>query len=231
MYRTLRHFVRLTALVLAVVPLSACLSLPEPPVQAEYKPTLPPMPVYPPPTSGSLYRAGGAVMLFEDSKALQVGDILTIVLTEKTQASKSSKTKSSKDTSIDTGTPTLFGRGVTVNGNNVLSVGIESQQSFEGAGDSEQKNSLSGTISVTVSQVLPNGNLVVRGQKWLVLNQGEEIVQVSGIVRPQDVAPDNSVPSTLLADARIVYTGRGALADANQMGWLARFFNGPLWPF
>jgi flagellar L-ring protein precursor FlgH len=93
------------------------------------------------------------------------------------------------------------------------------------------RNSLSGNITVTIHQVMPNGTMLVRGEKWLTLNQGDEYIRVSGLVRPQDIGPDNSIESTRLADARITYSGTGATHDANVMGWLARFFISPLWPF
>jgi len=86
-------------------------------------------------------------------------------------------------------------------------------------------------VTVTVVQRLPNGNLVVQGQKNLRLNQGDELVQVQGIVRPGDIAPDNSIPSSRVAEARIVYGGRGPVAQSNAMGWLSRFFNSGLTPF
>jgi flagellar L-ring protein precursor FlgH len=108
---------------------------------------------------------------------------------------------------------------------------LSGSRSFEGEADASQSNSLSGAITVTIADVLPNGNLVVRGEKWLTLNQGEEFIQVSGIVRPQDVTTANTVLSTQIADARITYSGKGTLADSNRMGWLARFFNSPVWPF
>jgi flagellar L-ring protein precursor FlgH len=107
--------------------------------------------------------------------------------------------------------------------------GLSSTSDFEGSADADQSNSLSGTISVTVTQVMPNGLMEVRGEKWLTLNQGEEFVQISGIIRPVDIGPDNSVPSFKVADARITYAGKGALADANSPGFLARFFM-KLWP-
>jgi flagellar L-ring protein precursor FlgH len=90
---------------------------------------------------------------------------------------------------------------------------------------------LTGDITVTIAQVLANGNLVVRGEKWLTLNQGEEFIQISGIVRPADISPDNSVPSLRLADARITYSGKGQVANSNRPGWLNRFFSSVVWPF
>ena len=99
------------------------------------------------------------------------------------------------------------------------------------AGDSSQSNSLSGNITVTVAAVHPNGNMLVRGEKLLTLNQGAEVVRISGLVRPVDVTPQNTVLSTQIADAQITYSGTGAIAQSNQQGWLARFFNSPYWPF
>ena len=180
---------------------------------------------------GSIYQGQACSFIFEDLKARRVGDILTIVLSEKTNAKKKATTSTKKENTTDLGTPTVFGGGVTLNGRNVLGANIESAQEFTGEGDSEQSNALNGTISVTVADIYPNGNLFVRGQKRMFLNQGDEYIQISGIVRPMDISVRNTVPSTLLADARIVYSGEGAVSDANKMGWLARFFNSQYWPF
>jgi flagellar L-ring protein precursor FlgH len=191
-----------------------------------------PVPVKPAHSSmGSIYREQAGSFIFEDLKARRVGDILTIVLSEKTNAKKKATTSTKKENTTDLGTPTIFGGGVTLNGRNVLGANIESAQEFTGEGDSEQSNALNGTISVTVADVYPNGNLFVRGQKRMFLNQGDEYIQISGIVRPMDIGVNNTVPSTLLADARIVYSGEGAVSDSNKMGWLARFFNSQYWPF
>ncbi len=102
---------------------------------------------------------------------------------------------------------------------------------FESTGDADQSNSLSGNITVSIAEVLPNGVLRVRGEKWLTLNRGDEYIRLSGLVRPEDIAPDNTVQSTRLADARISYSGTGEVHDANAMGWLAKFFISPIWPF
>ena len=151
-------------------------------------------------------------------KARRVGDTVTIRLAERTQASKSASTDAKKDSTIDTGFPILLGGTVTLNGDEILNNEWETTQEFEGEGNSSQSNRLDGNITVTVAEVYPNGNLLVRGEKWLTLNQGEEFVQISGIVRPVDIGADNSVPSFKVADARITYSGKGTLADANQPG-------------
>lgn len=183
----------------------------------------------PPATSGAIYQPARGLSLFEDVKARRVGDTLTIRLAERTQASKSASSDASKESSVDTGVPVIGGKGITRNGKDLLNNEWETEQDFSGKGSSSQSNSLSGNITVTVAEVYPNGNLLVRGEKWLTLNQGEEFVQISGIVRPVDIASDNSVDSYKVADARITYSGQGTLADANRPGILTRFFI-KLWP-
>jgi flagellar L-ring protein precursor FlgH len=182
------------------------------------------------PSDGSLYSASSSRDLFGDPKARRVGDILTITLAESTQASKSSSTTTSKDTAADIAAPTILGRIATAN-QKPLSFGLDGTRSFDGKGDSSQSNALTGAITVTVAQRLSNGALVIRGEKWLNINQGQELVRISGIVRPEDIGPDNTVLSSRVADARIAYTGRGTLAEANTQGWLSRFFNSKWMPF
>ena len=178
---------------------------------------------------GAIYRPTSAITLFEDNKARRVGDTITVRLAERTQASKSASTDAKKNSKTDTGAPTLLGTNITANGKDILSNDWETSQEFAGKGSSSQSNSLNGNITVTVAEILPNGNLLVRGEKWLTLNQGEEYVQVSGIVRPADIAVDNSIPSYKVADARITYSGNGVVPDANRAGLISRFFM-KFWP-
>ena len=196
----------------------------------DYRPSPPPKVAPTPIKMGGIYQGQASSFIFEDMKARRVGDVLTIVLSESTNASKSATTSTKKENTSDTGIPSVFGGPVTHNGRNLLGATLDTSHEFTGEGDSEQSNTLSGTITVTVAEVYPNGNLFVRGQKLLYLNQGEEYIQISGIVRQADVGPRNTVASSLLADARITYSGTGAVADSNKMGWLARFFNSSLWP-
>ncbi|MDI3322915.1 flagellar basal body L-ring protein FlgH [Pontibacterium granulatum] len=183
------------------------------------------------PVTGSIYSAATSRDIYGDGRATRIGDIITVVLTESTQSSKSAKTSLDKSNEFNLPQPTLFGHGVSAFGNPISAAQAEASTEFEGEGKSDMSNSLSGNITVTVHDVLPNGSLIVRGEKWLTLNQGEEYIRVSGLVRPQDVSQDNTVPSTKLADARIEYAGNGAVSDTNATGWLARFFINPLWPF
>jgi flagellar L-ring protein precursor FlgH len=213
----------------ALLALNACATMPFSPQPGAYAPTPAPAHIPPPVTSGTIYQPALGLSLFDDVKARRIGDTVTIRLAERTQASKSASTDASKDSSIDTGFPILGGGPVTLNGDEILNNEWQTTQEFEGQGNSSQSNRLEGNITVTVAEVYPNGNLLVRGEKWLTLNQGEEFVQISGIVRPVDIAADNSVPSFKVADARITYSGKGTLADSNQPGLLARIFM-KFWP-
>ncbi len=182
-------------------------------------------------TAGAIYRSDYSLVLFEDLKARNVGDLVTILLTERTNASKSASTSTAKDSDVNTGTPTLAGRPVTDDGIQILNNAIESERTFDGEADASQSNQLNGSITVTIERRLPNGNLMVRGEKWLTLNQGEEFIQISGIIRPVDISTANTVPSTKIADARITYSGKGPLASSNKPGWLTRFFSSPWFPY
>lgn len=174
---------------------------------------------------GAIYAEGGSLALFEDNKARNVGDLLTVVLVESTAAKKSAATNTSKNQDVSLGDISAFGK--TIN----AGVAISGERGFAGKGDSTQSNSLSGSVTVTVVQRLNNGNLMVRGEKQLSLNQGSEVVKLEGIVRSADIGAGNSISSDRVGNARVTYAGRGALADSNAQGWLARFFNSPWMPF
>ncbi len=194
-------------------------------------PIAPIMPQQAAPTAGAIYAAGPGLQLYGDRRARDVGDLLTITLMESTNASTTANTKTSKESNVAIASPTLFGAPVTLGGKDILGASASGSRDFTGQGNSAQSNRLQGSVTVQVIQRLPNGNLVVQGQKNLRLNQGDELVQVQGIVRPADISPDNSVPSSRVGDARIVYGGRGPVAQSNAMGWLSRFFNSALTPF
>jgi flagellar L-ring protein precursor FlgH len=184
-----------------------------------------------PEPNGSIFQAGRSVRLFEDNKAFRIGDLLSVTLMEATNASKSAETNTEKDDEVDMGTSVIFGSaGPTVNGNLVLNSEFDAEREFTGKGDSAQSNSLQGEIAVTVVDVLPSGNLVVRGEKIIGLNQGSEFIRISGLVRPKDVSTDNIVVSTKLANSRIFYGGGGTIAESNTKGWLSRFFDSPVFP-
>ncbi len=191
--------------------------------------------------TGSIYHRGYDVAFFEDTKARRIGDILTITLNESTNASKTSSNDIARDQTSTVTNPTILGATpqfavpsllpLSQTENNTLETSLSTSHAFTGSGDSAQSNSLTGDITVTIADVLPNGNLLVRGEKRLNLNQGNEYVKISGIVRPLDISTANTVSSTKVADATIVYSADGANADANKIGWLARFFISAVFPF
>lgn len=189
-----------------------------PPV--DYPATPPAMPK--PPSNGAIFQASnGYVSLHEGPRARRVGDMLTILLVERTVAQKAVESKSGRDGDIGltppgTGPLSLF---------NPSDVAASGTQSFDGKGSAAQSNSLFGDISVTVAEVFPNGTMLVRGQKLMTLNRGEEWVQIQGIVRVADIDLDNRVLSSRVADARITYTGRGDIQRQSRPGWLQRFFS------
>lgn len=209
-------------------------------VARNFEPARPPQVTPPPSSNGSLYQTGFGMTLFEDMRARHVGDVLTVIVAEKTDATKKASTSTKKDDAVTMRNPTLFGLSPNFDvprpfmpalRNLSLETSIDASREFAGEGDSAQKNSLSGRVTVTVTEVLPNGNLVVRGQKRVTINQGDELVQLAGIVRAVDIRPDNTVLSTNIADMTVAYVGEGALADANAQGWLSRVFSGKWWPF
>ena len=216
--------------------LGGCVNPPPKPNDPYYAPVLPRTPLPAAQNNGAIYQAGFEQNLYDDRKAFRVGDIITITLNEKTQASKKANSDIQKDSKTKMGLTSLFGSGMTTNnpiGGGDLSLSAEYGGSRDAKGDSQagQSNSLTGSITVTVAEVLPNGILSVRGEKWMTLNTGNELVRIAGLVRADDIATDNTVSSTSVADARITYSGTGAFADASQPGWLDRFFLSPLWPF
>jgi flagellar L-ring protein precursor FlgH len=178
-----------------------------------------------PASEGAIYQAGRSVAFFEDPRARRVGDIITIHLTEAFNASKTASTQTQKDGTTALTNPTLGGK-TFLSGDTSLTA----KRAFKGQGTTSQQNALTGSITAVVTEVLPNGNLLIAGERALQLNQGEEFVKVAGVVRAIDVQADNSVTSDRIADARISYNGKGVVDDSNRQGWLSRFFNSALTP-
>lgn len=181
--------------------------------------------------NGAIYQSGYDMRLFEDHTAKRVGDILTVKLEENTIAKKKADLDTEKDNSISVTAPNIMGVDPSMIFGTDLSATLASKHEFEGKGQANQSNSLSGDISVTVVDVFPNGNLRIRGEKRVTLNDGSEYVRLSGIVRTVDIDATNSISSNLVADATIMYTGDGAVADSSKIGWFAKFFLSPIFPF
>ncbi len=177
-------------------------------------------------TSGGVFNPDSSISLVSDSRAFRVGDIVTVILLETTQASKSAGTTLAKDSSVGIASPGLLGKTFPKAG-----VDISAERGFKGDAQSTQQNALSGAITVIVQEVMPNGLLKVAGEKVLTLNQGEEFVRLRGFLRAADIDANNQVSSQRIANARIAYGAQGTLAETNQPGWLTRFFLGPLMPF
>src|ERR1700679_3092988 len=188
----------------------------------------------PPPvprTDGAIYQTGQEMALFADLKARRVGDVLTVVLNEATAASKNAATTTSRTSAVtDTG-PTIFGKSITTHGVPILDTTLSGPPTSDGEGTASQGNSFVGALTVTVTEVQSNGNLVVVGDKTLKLNQGDEFIHISGVVRPADVATNNTVTSDKIADAHISYSGKGVIDNSNRMVWLVRFFISAFSPF
>lgn len=208
------------------------------PAFAAVRPTLPPVE---PESNGAIYKPGFDIRLFEDIKARRVGDILTIILNESTNAEKEASTDVSKATSNTITNPTILGTSpefdlpkftpLAATQDLNLGTSLSSDHSLGGSGEADQNHLLTGNITVSVVEVLPNGNLIVRGEKRVTLNNGVEYLQISGIVRQIDILTNNTVLSTQVADATINYIGEGDIADSNRKGWLARFFSSPFMPY
>lgn len=231
----MNRFVSVLALS-GVVSLAGCVAPTPKPNDPYYAPVLPRTPLPAAANNGSIYQAGFEQNLYGDRKAFRVGDIITITLNEKTQASKGANSQIDKTSKTSIGLTSLFGGGLTTNnpvgsGDLSLNAGYSGDRATNGASKSGQSNSLTGSITVTVADVLPNGIIAVRGEKWMTLNSGDELVRIAGLVRADDIATDNTVSSTRVADARITYSGTGAFADASQPYWFDRFFLSPLFPF
>ncbi len=175
-----------------------------------------------PPPNGAIYQAAQLRPLFEDRRARLVGDTIVINIVEKTAATKKSNTGAERSQDLSVSVPALFKvPGKTFQG---MNVDAGSDSKFAGKGESAANNTFSGTITCTVIEVLPNGNLLVSGEKLVAINQGEEFIRFSGVVNPATVTAANSVQSTQVADARIEYRANGFIDSSQNMGWLARFF-------
>ncbi|OWV30338.1 flagellar basal body L-ring protein FlgH [Halomonas campaniensis] len=213
--------IALAGLVLLMLVVAGCAQIPRASVVGEQE-QISILDRPPPIPNGSIYQARqGYQPLFEDRRPRAIGDILTIVLDEEVSASKNSQSNAGRSGSaslelaqLPDVLDTLAEYGFDVSGEN----------DFTGSGGSQANNSFTGTITVSVLEVMNNGNLRVRGEKQIAINQGTEFIRFSGVVNPRTITAQNSVPSTQVADARIEYVGDGYINEAQHMGWLQRFF-------
>lgn len=213
---------RLAAILLTTLAIAGCAST-VPPTAVHQPMTARPEPrLATAPANGGIYQAANSRPLFEDRRARFIGDTLTINITEKTQASKISQNKTERTQSVDASIPTVIGLPFkSVQG---MTLTADDSNKFDGKGQNNSSNDFTGTITVTVIEVYPNGNLLVSGEKQIGLKEGEEFVRFSGVVNPNTITGANTVQSTQVADARIEYKANGFIDSAQVMGWLSRFF-------
>lgn len=179
-----------------------------------YAPVQPSDMTMPPASNGSLYQQDYSLALYGDRKAYRVGDVITILLLEATSSRKSNSASHSKSSEVEVASPIVFGKNPVD-----LSMAIENDSSFSGKGSAGQSNTLQGSITVTVHRLHPNGLMFVKGEKWLMLTSGSEVIRISGLLRPEDVSSENTVLSVKLADARLTYNSTGDLDDSIKQGY------------
>lgn len=219
---------------IAVALLAGCNSAPK--RDPEYA-AVPPADIPPVPQgNGSIFQAGFERSWFENVRARHVGDIVVVNLVEDTEATHTNSGKVSKENETSITNPTLFGKPLSFDipgrsGSYNLGQSLSSTTDFSGDADNTQNNQFSGSITVMVTEVLPNGYLRVRGEKRIGMTGGNEYIRVSGIVRPEDIDTRNTVDSTRVADATLIYIGDGQVSMATKMGWLAKFFISAVMPF
>jgi len=220
------------ALSTAALALAGCTLVPQQPLvhSPDFGPVYPPVEERQQVATGAIFHPRMGDNFFGRGRNFQVGDVITVILSESTQAARTQNSALSRKSSNDVvpaGTQARVGNMAGVlNGINLLGGSIENK----GSGTADQRASLEGAVAVSVVQVMSNGNLVLRGEKQLALNEGTEVIQVAGVIRPEDVAPNNTVLSRRLAHAQISYRGSGDLAATTRPGWGTNALL-KLWPF
>ena len=225
-------FIKITALVLLAGSLTACNVIPPKAMthSPQFEPVYPIQQVQAPIATGAIYVGRQSDSWFGKGRNFQVGDIITVLLNESTQAARSQVGSVTRNSTND-----MLAPGLAVLGNKLGGVmkGTDFSKtdiSNKGTGTADQTASLNGSVAVAVVEVMANGNLVLRGEKQLALTEGSEVIQVAGIIRPEDVSPNNTVQSRRLANAQIAYRGSGDLANATRAGWGTSALL-KLWPF
>ena len=220
--------------ILIVFFLSSCVTTPVPPPE-------PPKYIYreekiPQTTANSLWRDGAS--LFEDSKARRLNDLVTIQVVENIIGSGGADTNAGRESSLDAGVTTFFGAPLNLNLDNFFGKGNtitpnvkgSAKSDFKGSGETNRSGRIVGTITAKVVEVMPNGNLVLESRKEIVINNEKQILVLRGMARPDDISPNNTILSSMVADAQIYFVGDGIIQDKQSPGWLVRFID-RVWPF
>ncbi|MGA1869010.1 MAG: flagellar basal body L-ring protein FlgH [bacterium] len=181
----------------------------------------------PQPKKGSLWSNSPDGQLFSDRIAKRVGDIITVNIIETAQASGNVKNKTKRSSSYTAGITSLFGAKKM---DEKTSLGAEMDKDFDGGGSISRSGKITATITATVTDVLPNNNLVIKGQRMVTINKERQLITLSGVIRPEDISSNNSIRSTYIADADISYNGKGSLSSKQEPGWFGRIVD-ILWPF
>jgi flagellar L-ring protein precursor FlgH len=188
-----------------------------------------------PRTEGSIFSDAVRPNFFTDIRARDIGDIITINVVETSKASKNAQTSLSKDNEVAAGISALLGYETELPTNRAgvlpsAMIGAKTESTFKGSGSTTRNETMTAQISARVIQVLPNGNLVLRGSREITVNYEKQYIIIQGVVRPEDVQPNNTVLSTYIADAKIEYTGKGDVSVKQRPGWLSRLLDF-IWPF
>lgn len=224
---------KLSIVIFSGALLSGCASIEQAktlPDDPDFAPILPEVEAEPIVPTGSLFKPNYVNNIYSDATAHRVGDIISVILSESTQAQKNAKTELKKANKATLDPITGFGAASVNFKNDAIQFGLNQNSDFKGDSKLNQGNSLSGNISVHVLRVLPNGNLMIRGEKWMTLNNGDEYIRLTGVIRAQDISSSNTIISSKVANARIQYSGTGSFAEVNKQGWLSRFFSSSWWP-
>lgn len=203
-------------------------SLPPPPAWNAFPPSsrIPEQPA----AEGSLWRPGGRLGdLYSDLRARHVGDVVTIRIVENAEALKSASTKTSRDSSLSASVSSFFGAPLSVGGFKPEASG-SLKNDFEGSGTTQRKDTLVATMTAKVVDVLPQGLLRVEGYREVLINNERQYILLRGVIRPEDIASDNTVLSSSIADAQIAYSGQGVVSDKQKPGWVGRLLD-HIWPF
>jgi len=200
--------------------------IPGDPYYAPIEPRKAPVPLE---VTGSLFNSHISTDLYSYAPTFALGDTINVLLNEETTATKSATSNLSNENSFTLDPIGVPGGSMTINGK-VVELDVNQEQDFTGDSGSSQRHNLAGRITVSVIEVLNNGNLVVRGEKWLVINNGKEYIRLTGIIRPLDITEQNTVESYQVADSRIEFSATGEHADVQTRGWLSSLFSGSIWP-
>ena len=241
----MRGKVRLWIALSGIFAVSACAGMPfkEPPAPSLAQ-EVSPQAVYTPiqengdPASeASLWSANGHRGLFQDLRASKIGDLVTVNIVETSKANKKAGTKSGRESSIDAGISNVMGWetkldkfGVKPAFSNTNMFKANMQNSFNGSGETSRDESMTASITARVIDAMPDGNLLIRGTREIRVNNETQFITLSGLIRPSDISPDNTVLSSYIADAKIAYSGRGPVSDKQRPGWLMRAVDF-VWPF